>query len=95
MTAPRRAALALRPLAEVLDEVTAPLPLEAGAPGIGAMVTVSALDLELPLEMRIAAGAELRASLPRGRLATGFDVPLGRLVAHFDVVAPATKGEIA
>lgn len=85
MSAPPRPWLSLRPLAEVLSAVTGPLPLEAGGAAAGARVTVSTLDVDLPLEMRIGDGAELRASLPRGRMATGFDLPLGRLVAHFDV----------
>jgi hypothetical protein len=82
----------LRSLGELLAAVTAMLPLEAGSAAAGASVAVSTLDLDVPLEARIEAGAELRVSLPRGRLATGFDVPLGRLVAHFDRVAPAADG---
>jgi hypothetical protein len=92
MTTPPRSWLSLRPFAEVLDQVTAPLPLEAGDAAAGARVTVRTLDLDLPLEMRIEDGAELRASLPRGRMATGFDLPLGRIVAHFDVVTSTTNG---
>jgi hypothetical protein len=84
--------LPLQPLGELLDAVTATLPLQAGEPAAGARVAVRTLDLDLPLEARIEAGAELRVSLPRGRLATGFDTPLGRLVAHFDAVASAGAG---
>jgi hypothetical protein len=89
---PRASWPSLRPLAELLGAVTAALPLEAGSVAAGASVAVSALDLDLPLEARIEDGAELRVSLPRGRLSTGFDVPLGRLVAHYDLGAAAVHG---
>src|SRR5262249_55645935 len=95
MRTPRRSRLTLRPLHEVLETVTGRLPFAAGEPAAGARLTVSTLDLDLPLEMRIESGAELRVSLPRGRMATGFDLPLGRITAHFDVVAPENDGGLA
>jgi hypothetical protein len=80
--------ISLQSFAELLAATVGPLPLEAGNAAVGARVAVSALDLDVPLEIRIDDGAELRVSLPRGRLATGFDPPHGRLAAHFDLVAP-------
>jgi len=76
------------PFADLIVGLASHVPTGSGSPESGALVSVAAMDLSLPLEARIAGGATLLASLPRGRLATGFDVPLGRLTAHFEVVAP-------
>lgn len=46
-------------------------------------VIVVAVDLDLPVESRIGQEAVLAVSLPRGRLRTGFDGPVGRLRARF------------
>ena len=83
----------LQALGDVLSGLTDALPLEAGDPA-SVRVVVSAIDVAVPLEMRIEDGAELRVSFPRGRLATGFDPPHGRLVAHLDVTALVTGGTL-
>ena len=49
---------------------------------------VTGVELELPVEWRIEAGGELAGSLPRGRLATGFDPALGRLRLRFSRGGP-------
>ncbi len=48
----------------------------------------TALDLTVPIEARIVSGGDLQASLPRGLLSTGFDPPLGQVVARFEVTSP-------
>jgi hypothetical protein len=45
-------------------------------------VLVTSLDLDLPVEARVADDGVLLMSLPRGLLATGFELPLGRLRVH-------------
>ncbi len=75
----------LATLAELIVELASALPTGASDPVGGTYLRCDDLDLEMPLEARLEHGAELHASLPRGRLATGFDPPLGRLVAHFEV----------
>ena len=54
--------------------------VDALQPANGELV-ISTIDLELPIEARLAGGA-LQASWPRGRLETGFDPPLGMLVVQ-------------
>jgi hypothetical protein len=56
-----------------------------GAPEQGTGIDVTRLELDLPLEARIAPGAVLLASLPRGLLATGFELPRCRLRARYEV----------
>jgi hypothetical protein len=75
-------------LGELLVQLASALPTGAFDPVGGTSLRCDDLDLELPLEARLEHGAELHATLPRGRLATGFDPPLGRLVAHFEVTEP-------
>jgi hypothetical protein len=84
----RRPWVPLVPLADLLVGVTAALPIAAGGE---TGISVVAMDLDLPVETRIDRGGELHASLPRGRMATGFDLPHGRVVARFEVV-DATPG---
>jgi hypothetical protein len=52
-------------------------------PHAGTRLSVTTVDVDLPLEARLGSGAELRASLPRGFMATGFRQPLGRVVLRF------------
>ncbi len=55
----------------------------AGDPGYGVRVAVDDAHVTVPIESRIASDARLLATLPRGRLATGFQIPLGRVRARF------------
>jgi hypothetical protein len=71
----------VKTLGDLLVDLAASLAHGAGAPE--ASIVVTSVDLTLPLEARIARGGELLASLPRGRLATGFQMPHGRLAARF------------
>lgn len=75
----------LETLAELIVQLASAMPTGADDPAAGTWLRCDDFDLELPLEARLEHGAELHAQLPRGRLATGFDPPLGRLVAHFVV----------
>jgi hypothetical protein len=59
----------------------------AGGPDAGVALVVTSVDLSLPLEATLRAGAELEASLPRGMMSTGFELPLGRIVARFELVS--------
>jgi hypothetical protein len=67
-------------LDQLIGDLAALAPAALSANGVS--LVTSALDLDLPIEALIANG--LRASLPRGRLATGFDPPLCRLRARFE-----------
>lgn len=58
------------------------LPLSVGDAESGMRVGVTEISLELPIESRIDASG-VAASTPRGRYATGFDVPHGRLRVRF------------
>lgn len=63
-------------LIDLLGELSPTLRRDEEATG----VLVVGVDLDVPLETRISSRG-LEATVPRGRLATGFDVPLGRLRA--------------
>lgn len=54
------------------------------APAASSGLALTSVELDLPLEARIGDGAVLLASLPRGRLATGFDLPRGRIRARLE-----------
>ena len=73
----------------LLVALVAALPASAGGPAEGAEVSVTHVDLDLPLEARLGSSG-LEASLPRGRLRTGFDPPLGRLAARFALDAASS-----
>ncbi len=74
----------MRPVGELVEALAAELTprLESGAAGLALEVT--RLEVDAPIEARIGAEMGLAASLPRGRLATGFDPPLGHLRARFE-----------
>lgn len=75
----------MRPLSELLTALADRVASTVVSEEAGLALHVSQLDLELPLEAQIGPGGELAASLPRGRLATGFDPLLGKLRARFEV----------
>ena len=47
-------------------------------------LVVTEWALEAPVEARIARDGSLELSMPRGRLATGFDPPLGRIALRVE-----------
>jgi hypothetical protein len=69
-------------LETLLVELAEQLPEGAGGPDQGLGVTVTAVELELPIESRLEPG-KFAASLPRGRWKAGFDLPHGQLYARF------------
>jgi hypothetical protein len=77
----------MTPFAAFLEALVDGLPQPIGSAEAGARVTATDVDLALPIEIRIERDG-LHASLPRGRMATGFAFPLGRLSARFEVQEP-------
>jgi len=72
-------------LADVIVALAASLP--AVMEQSGTAVRCQTLDVTAPVEVQLGRDGNIRAQLPRGRMATGFDPPLGRLCAHFDTRA--------
>lgn len=60
------------------------LPGDAGGPADGVRVDLAAVDLEIPVEAHVDAHGEIRASLPRTRLATGYDSDLHRIGLRYE-----------
>jgi hypothetical protein len=58
------------------------LPDGAGGPAEGVGMTVTAVEVEVPIESRLEPG-QFGATLPRGRWKAGFDLPHGQLYARF------------
>lgn len=69
-------------LETLLVELAEQLPVDAGGPEEGMGITVTAVELEIPIESRLEPG-KFAASLPRGRWKAGFDLPHGQLYARF------------
>lgn len=78
----------MKPLGDMLVHLAEALPAAAGDPAMELAIAVTGMELTLPVELRLHDGGELHASLPRGRLATGFDPPLGQVLVRFDVRTP-------
>ena len=55
------------------------LPDDAGGPEAGVRVEIETVDLAIPIAAHVDGGGMIRASLPRGRLATGYDADLCRI----------------
>jgi len=72
-------------LRQAMLDLVDDLPEAAGSSETGLRVAVSAVELALPVEGRIGRGAEFLVDLPRGRIATGFDIPVSRISARFEV----------
>jgi hypothetical protein len=75
-------------LAQLLEALAGGLPQPAGSAASGVVVSATDVELTLPIESRIERRGTLHATLPRGRMATGFDMPLGRLAARFAAASP-------
>lgn len=74
---------AVQRIEELITDLLRAMPLDAGDDAGGVRVCVTEVDVAMPLESRIDGAANLRAALPRGRLRTGFEAPLGRIRARF------------
>lgn len=70
-------------LADLLLELLDSVPSDAGDERSGIRVSVSEVTVKLPVEARLGRDGTLRASAPRGQLATGFDPPCGELRVAF------------
>jgi hypothetical protein len=68
-------------LEELLLSLIDTVPLEASGDGIA--IEVDELELALPVESRFGADHRLLATVPRGRIATGFDAPTGEMSVAF------------
>jgi hypothetical protein len=75
----------MRGLEDLLVQLAALVPTRFASWEAQVMLEAAGLDVSFPIESRIVLGDGLQASLPRGRLSTGFDPPLGRVVARFEV----------
>jgi hypothetical protein len=73
----------LNTFSQLIEALVDGLPQPTGSISAGVIVRATDVDLTLPIESRIQDGAVLHASLPRGRMATGFEMPIGRLSARF------------
>ena len=62
---------------ELLIELLRALPTSAGDED--SHIAVTDLDMTLPLEVRIDSRGTLKATLPRGRMTTGFELPHAHL----------------
>jgi hypothetical protein len=60
------------------------LPEDAGSPEAGIRVELASIDLAIPVEAHVDADGHIRASLPRGRLSTGFDSDLCRMGLRYE-----------
>jgi hypothetical protein len=69
----------MTPLELLLVDLVDSIPDGAGSAAQGVRVEVGAAELMLPVESRLGRGGALLACAPRGRRATGFDAPVGRL----------------
>jgi hypothetical protein len=79
----------LLPLERLLVDLATAMLCDAGDPH--GEVSVREARLDLPLEARLASGGEVAASLPRWRLATGFEPVLSRLGLRVVEEEPATE----
>ena len=68
-------------LEELLLSLIDTVPLEAHGDGIA--IEVDGLELSLPVESRFGADHRLHATVPRCRIATGFDPPVALLEVAF------------
>lgn len=78
-------------LADLLSSLLDSVPLEAGDGDAGVRVEVEEVELALPIEARLERDGRFLAGAPRGRLATGFDTPLGALA--FVLVRGDVRGD--
>lgn len=70
-------------LGELLLSLLDAVPFEAGDPSDGIRVEVDTVELVIPIESRLMPDGSFRATMPRGQVATGFDLPHGELAVSF------------
>lgn len=64
---------------DLVLEFAESIPLGTRDIGASFEVIVDEVQLDIPIESRIGTNGHLQATAPRGRLATGFDIPHGRV----------------
>lgn len=77
----------MNPLEELLLSLLDTVPLEADGADAGLRLEVDEIELSFPIESRLARDGRFLASVPRGRIATGFDLPHGELAVLFSRAA--------
>jgi hypothetical protein len=80
----------MNPLEELLLSLLDAVPLEAGGAAAGVHLEVETIEVAFPIESHLAPGGRFLASVPRGRIATGFDPPHGELAFLFSRAAEET-----
>jgi hypothetical protein len=75
-------------LGDLLVQLVSLMPARVASSEAQLALQTTSLDLTVPIESRIVPGGDLQASLPRGLLRTGFDPPLGQVVARFEAISP-------
>lgn len=60
------------------------LPDDAGSELDGVRVELASIDLAIPVETHVDSAGLVRASLARGRLATGYDADLSRMSLRYE-----------
>lgn len=70
-------------LSELVVALLESVPWQAGGAGDGVCVEIDEIAMTLPVEVRFGAHSGLEASAPRGRYATGFDLPHQLLTLAF------------
>ena len=73
----------MNPLGELLRSLLDAVPLDAGGAEAGIRLEVDQIELAIPIESRLARDGRFLACVPRGRIATGFDLPHGELALVF------------
>lgn len=74
----------MTPLESLIVGLVDTLPEDAGGPADGVRVELAAVDLAIPVEAHVDATGHVRASLPRTRLATGYDSDLHRIGLRYE-----------
>jgi len=70
-------------LEELVVALLDTVPRDTGGANDGVRVEIDEVAMTLPVEVRFAAHRGIEASAPRGRLATGFDLPHQLLTLAF------------
>jgi hypothetical protein len=66
-------------LSDLVASLVDAVPPEVGDDGAAIRIAVEQIELSLPIEAWLARDGRLLVGAPRGRIATGFDTPLGEL----------------
>lgn len=73
----------MKNIADFLVDMSDDMPMAVADEATGEGLAVDGFEISVPIESSTDDVGELAVSLPRGRLATGFDLPHGKLTATF------------